>query len=362
MRVSVVSVKGVTMDLTGRTVWQVGTGGDRRSYDDICLKHEVVMIGPGEPGPVEEDPAGFEKYEGAESEIEWFYQEIEFGDVIILRSNSRTVEAVGVVADETAEHRDLFADVDGWDLQHSRRVQWLHVPEGDQQFGRNTFRGTLSKSKKDEVHEWLRALDVDVEPDPGSLSELPDPGEEIEIEDLARRLFVEGMPGEYVNDLVDQLAALRRVADWYENEEKRPKGRPSESETVAYLVVPLLKALGWSEQTAAIEWNRIDVALFDEMPPTADSLRTVIEVKPLKHSVRKPYGQARSYAEEAGREGCDTLITTDGIRYAVFQRDDEGFYEEPNSYLNVGDMRSEYPVLGDQCAGAVRTIIQLSRM
>lgn len=351
------------MDLTGRTVWQVATGGDRRSYDDICLKHEVVMIGPGEPGPVDKDPVGFEKYEGAESEIEWFYQKIEFGDVIILRSDSRTVEAVGVVADETAQHRDLFADVDGWDLQHSRRVQWLHVPENDQQFGRNTFRGTLRKSKKNEVHEWLRSLDVDATPDPSSLADLPDPGGRVDIEELGERLFVDGLPGEYVNDLVDQLTALRRVARWYGNAEKRPEGRPSESETVAYLVVPLLKALGWSEQTAAIEWNNIDVALFEEMPPTEDSLRTVIEVKRLKDSVRKPYGQARSYAEQAGREDCNTLITTDGIRYAVFRRDDgEEFYEEPSSYLNVRDMRDEYPVLGDQCAGAVQTIIQLSRM
>jgi len=75
------------------------------------------------------------------------------------------------------------------------------------------------------------------------------------------------------------FASLQRVASWYGNETKRPERRPSEQETVCYLVVPLLLSLGWSQQTAAVQWHYVDVALFSGMPPTEATLACVVEAK-----------------------------------------------------------------------------------
>jgi len=147
------------------------------------------------------------------------------------------------------------------------------------------------------------------------------------------------------------------LASWYNNESKRPEGRPSENETVGYLVVPFLLSLGWSQQTAAVEWNRVDVALFSGMPPTDSTLACVVEAKLLGRSVFSPFGQAREYALRAGREACNRLIVTDGIRYALHRRQGNNFNIE--AYLNILDMRDSYEILG--CSGAVEAVLGMAR-
>lgn len=153
------------------------------------------------------------------------------------------------------------------------------------------------------------------------------------------------------------FSSLQRVASWYSNESKQPEGRPSEQETVCYLVIPLLLSLGWSQQTAAIEWNRLDVALFRGMPPTDATLECIVEAKLLDRSVFRPFGQALEYALQPGRQGCDRLVVTDGIRYALHRRAGKDF--ELEAYLNVLDPRDSYPVLG--CAGAVQAVLGMAR-
>lgn len=153
------------------------------------------------------------------------------------------------------------------------------------------------------------------------------------------------------------FASLDRVASWYRNERKRPEGRPSEHETVAYLVLPLLFSLGWSKQTAAVEWNNIDVALFDRMPPTNENLACVVEAKLLSRSVFSPLGQASSYALGDDRGNCERLIVTDGIRYTYFQRQQKEF--ELEAYLNLLDMYEDYPLF--ECDGAVEAILGMAK-
>ena len=186
---------------------------------------------------------------------------------------------------------------------------------------------------------------------------LPTTGDEIKSPELGERLFIEGLPSEYVDKLMAVFASLQRVASWYGNETKRPEGRPSEQETVCYLVVPLLLSLGWSQQTAAVQWHYVDVALFSGMPPTEATLACVVEAKLLGRSVFAPTGQAADYALRAGRENCNRLIVTDGIRYALHRRSAHEFKLE--AYLNILNMRDSYPVLG--CKGAVEAVLGMAR-
>ena len=74
---------------------------------------------------------------------------------------------------------------------------------------------------------------------------------------------------------IARIADIKRIADWY----WRVEDRPSESETVAHLVVPLLQTLGWTPQRLAVEWNQVDLALFDAVPRADRHLCTVVEVK-----------------------------------------------------------------------------------
>ena len=189
------------------------------------------------------------------------------------------------------------------------------------------------------------------------LGALPSTGALLDADELGRRLFIEGLPSEHVDRLMSTFAGLQRVAAWYSNDRKRPTGRPSEQETVCYLVVPFLLSLGWSQQTAAIQWNYVDVALFRGMPPTDASLAAVVEAKLLGRSVFSPIGQARRYALRHGREACDRLIVTDGIRYAIHRRAGTAFKLE--AYLDILSMRDSYPVLG--CGGAVEAVLGMAR-
>ena len=47
-----------------------------------------------------------------------------------------------------------------------------------------------------------------------------------------------------------------------------------------------MKALGWSEQLLAVEWNKIDLAVFQATPRTPDKCALLCEAKSLGHGLQ----------------------------------------------------------------------------
>jgi hypothetical protein len=68
----------------------------------------------------------------------------------------------------------------------------------------------------------------------------------------------------------------------------------------------------------AVEWNSVDVALFERLPRSDATLQVVVEAKKMENSCLTAKTQAASYAECRG--GCRRLIVTDGLRYGVYVR------------------------------------------
>jgi hypothetical protein len=255
-----------------------------------------------------------------------FYTKACRGDIVLLRLGTGEVLAIGEIADDQPAFLDEFADVDGWDLQHVRRVRWL--AKTAKTFPHRTLGGqvrTFAAVNVEQVRTWVENLNISESEHTRELRPLPDRSAPLDPTEFGRRLFIEGLPSEYVDRLMATFASLQRLASWYRNEKKRPKGRPSEKETVCYLVIPFLFSLGWSQQTAAVDWNYVDLALFDSMPPTDATLACVVEAKLLGRSVFRPFGQAQKYALQKGREKCQRLIITDGIRYALHSRSGNDF-------------------------------------
>jgi hypothetical protein len=314
-----------------------------------------MIVGPGDLGPYSEDV--YSGYGDIKNSIRRFY-EAEKGDIILLRIGTGQLLAVGELADDQPLCLDVFGDVDGWTLQHTRRVRWFENTKFD--FPMTTF-GTRARTfagvNSEAVHRWLNALIIGPKATKRPLANLPVAGKCLDITELARRLFIEGLGSEYVDRLTTKLASIQRVAAWYKNDSKKPENRPSESETISYLVIPLLFSLGWSEQTCAIEWKHVDVALFDRMPSSDSNLSCVVEVKRFEKSVFKPTDQARNYAIQAGRESCKRLIVTDGIRYVFHQFNGEDFKRV--AYLNILEMRDTYEIF--ECGGAVESILGMAR-
>jgi hypothetical protein len=178
-----------------------------------------------------------------------------------------------------------------------------------------------------------------------------------------------GVASSSISSLLTEIGELIRVAKWYhravlaqelDKDQESAAGQKldsqtSEHETVTYLVVPLLRALGWTPQRMAVEWKRVDVALFAQLPRGDKNLQVVVEAKKMGNSCLAAKSQANSYAE--GKPACHRLIVTDGLRYGIFTRAEEDEFKI-YAYLNLVDMKRHYPIL--ECHGAAEALLSMA--
>ncbi len=206
---------------------------------------------------------------------------------------------------------------------------------------------TTQKLNSPEVENWIENLEISEENINYELKELPENEvREVEKEEISKYLFDKGVASQIINDLHDRIDELIRIARWYNRQ-----SNPSESKTVAYLTVPLLRALGWTPQKMVIEWNKIDIALFVNLPRKDEFLTAVVEAKKKGNSCLTAWSQAQRYAEIKNRNTCQRLIVTDGLRYGVYLKDDnDGFVNSPEAYLNLTKLLEKYPLY--KCDGA----------
>src|SRR5258706_13500336 len=94
-----------SMDLAGKSLWQVGAGGTERSYGEYCKQFDVMIAGPGDPGPYEDSI-----YADVvnRSSLRRFCTEARRGDIVALRLGTNRILAVGEIADDASEHLDAF--------------------------------------------------------------------------------------------------------------------------------------------------------------------------------------------------------------------------------------------------------------
>jgi len=97
--------------------------------------------------------------------IRRFAEDISPGDIIVLRVGTQYVYGVGEIVGDY-DWSDLFSDVQGWDLQHFRRVRWLWHQDGEPEVF-PVYSLKLGSSVQYlislEVRRWLEALDVPAE-------------------------------------------------------------------------------------------------------------------------------------------------------------------------------------------------------
>lgn len=299
-------------------VWQISAGPVDRSYADVFLSCGVGLIGPGDSGPWKPGDED-ERFEGGF--VRRFASEMQVGDVVVLRTGIDRICAVGVVASDY-QYLEPFDDVNGWDLQHARRIRWHRLPEeyvfSGVFFGANPTR--CSRVRNEEVVDYARrfvgsGLTHWQEPPLPSLPRVEAP--------------LERVPPE----LGDVVALARDLAGLYGNAE-RLGNAPAENEMIAHFVVPFLRALGWAPERIAVEWQRIDVALFDALPRTHASCRFVIEAKRLGTGLDGARKQAKAYVETLGVPR--DVVVTDGFRYRMFSCEEDF---APIAYANLACLK-----------------------
>lgn len=344
------------MDISQSTVWQQAAGNTNRDYADLCLRWDVILSGPGDFGiwPACESAMREDGLTRKVADVRRFAEEMEDGHFVVLRCGTSEVLGVGRVVGEY-EWRDEFGDIDGWNIQHVRRVRWVWKSGDDpKRFDKYTLKlgDTTQKLDPSPVTDWLSSLEIPADAFDRPLATLPTPKQsnEASLDTISEYLFDHGVASTSISTLLVEIGELERLAKWYQR-----SSTPSEYETVAYLAVPLLRSLGWAPQRMAVEWNNVDLALFDQLPRSDDTLTVVVEAKKMDKSCLTAVSQAMSYAH--GKLNCQRLIVTDGLRYGVYVRSTlEAF--RLYAYMNLTKLRYEYPVL--ECKGAGDALLAMA--
>lgn len=298
---------------------------------------------------------------GNRTDLRRFCEETEMqqGDIVVLRIGTKEVYGVGVCGEYS--WCDEFNDVDGWNLGHARRVHWLWRYDDDgkdspKDFDTYTMKlgDTTQRLDAPAVVSWLESLQIPDDQTSYLLPDLPDRSKEnseVSSDEIAAYLFEKGIASDSIRSLLDEKGEFIRIAKWY----NWWGTSPSEHETVSYLVVPLLRILGWTPQRMAIEWSRIDVALFSRMPREPKHLSAVVEAKKVHNACLSwAVSQAQDYAEPF--PNCRRLVVTDGLRYGIFARVRDSFSRY--AYLNLTRLRKDYPIY--KCKGAKEAILAMT--
>ena len=299
-------------------IWQMSGGPTSRSYAGVLLKNGVGLIGPGDTGAWHPDRDDSD-FEGGF--IRRWASEIKIGDAILLRSGISKIRAVGIVASEYL-YLNAFDDVNGWDLQHARRIRWSELPAeydfGDMVFGANPARFSRVGSP-DVIDYTLRYLNS--APTFWQCAALPPlPEEEPSLEEAP----------EPVREIIAHVQDLFLLLD-----DSHAFGEPpTEDEMVGHFVLPLLRCLGWPPERIAVKWNYIDIALFKTLPRKPLNCCLVIEAKRIGGGVEGALEQAKGYVRNLGL-ACDVVVT-DGIRYRLYSCEDDF---APVAYANLARLK-----------------------
>ena len=141
------------MNIEGTTLWQHAAGDPDHNHVELCLDWDVILIGPGDvPWPET-------NRDGVRREVHAFCEQMQEGDIVILKRGQSLVYGVGVIGEY--KWCDEFNDVDGWDLGHTRRVHWLWPGEHDPDHksfhpNRPLTRSTTQRIYNDVVRQWLK--------------------------------------------------------------------------------------------------------------------------------------------------------------------------------------------------------------
>lgn len=350
----------------GAQVWQIACGEKGRRYQQLFLDHDVMFLGPGRFGPYspsryDSNPEALAEGEGKVTYIRQFATEVQPGDIVLMRSGY-TVLSIGVV-DTGYFHSPVFDDVYGWDLQHYRRVIWQR--QHDTALKQMQASGALFADRKQiptftRVNhprnlDPIRDLLGHIQHRP--LNDLPDtPSPDLSPEQLSDALFQEGLGYDACLHVERAVRKLRGLIDWY-NESRSP-GRPTEHEVVAHMILPLLLALGWSEQLLAIEWKKIDLAVFTHTPTDASTCGIVCEAKGMDSPMQHVVEQAIGYCDQHGLERCQKILIADGGYFALYRRLASGWETDPSGYISLRKLRRNY--LLPKGADAVKTLMALT--
>jgi len=297
-------------------------------------------------------------------QIRSFSDNVQSGDIVLLRKGLEIVTVGKIPESHGYQWNELFDDVYGWDLQHTRRVKWNNI-----KLDNKNINQLFSKRKQipaftavddikitEPIHEFIKNIDFQTE----ILNELPQSiPKPLKFNEIEEELFNEGLPYDSVGKVISTIRRLRRMSEWY-HKYGRKSNRPTEHEVVAHMILPLLLSLGWSEQLLAVEWKKVDLAAFKTTPTEPDECVLLCEAKGLWYGLQNALEQAIGYIEKNKLDNCKKIILTDGLRIYLHERknDNNNWDDKANGYFNINKIRTRH--LMHENTNAIKTLMALT--
>ncbi len=350
------------------SIWQIGSGEVGRKYTDLFLEHDIMFCGPSEFGPFNEAVYGDVISKGTYTskkigQIRSFATQVQPGDFVLLRSGHQLV-SIGVVDEAGYAHNTTFDDIYGWDLEHTHRVLWqdhLHdeikeLQKSKMIFGDRKqiamFTGVGDAVVLDPLHHlFAKCISRPLKSLP------PPPSDLMTLDEFSEALFSQGVAFDAVQKVKATLEKQRRLLKWYRSS-GLATDRPSEHEIVAHVILPLMSALGWSEQLLAVEWHRIDLAVFWGTPTDKGHCEMICEAKAMGHGLQDVLQQAIGYADKLALGSCKKILLADGGRFYLYKRSGHEWGTDPVGYLNVEQLRQRH--VFPKGTNAVDTLVALT--
>jgi len=268
-------------------------------------------------------------------DVRMFVEKVDKGDAVVMKKliefpNYWEITAAGIINKKYYKFQEVFEDVEGWNLSHCRFVDW-RVPARPVKIkglSPGTFKGFHLLHVKKAIDKIISTGEIHP-----SSSQIPKPANKLTDKDLSVFLVESGLRNNDAEKVIKTLNKVRRLLDWYSK-----KGLDiSEHETRAFLVIPLLLALGWTEKHLRIEWNKIDIAFFKDR--SRNRCNIILESKRLWKGLLEGINQAWRYARK--HPDCKKFIVTDGHRYRLYELTKNKW--KFSAYLNISNPKQRHP-------------------
>lgn len=331
-------------------IWQVAAGDGERNYWDIFRQFGVMLIGPGGEGDYTKHKDAYNRMTPARRRpIRQFVEVADKDDYVVLkhRSGSKWIAiAIGRIK-PGYYFKPVFGDVEGFQLQHCRRVDWRQTSEKPIP-GLGRGGGCFSqviKARDVVKRRWEKGKPIH------KFDRIPNNPKSIELIDS---LVIKGLPRQNAKRIANEIERLKSLAEWYEDNGKDCD--VPEHETRTFLIVPLIMSLGWDEKKVKIEWKHKDVALFDADYSEQNEPVVIIESKRLWHGLGDAPEQAERYTRKYPT--CKTFVVSDGIRYKLFTKPKPARKFRFSAYLNLLTPTRKHPYKPD-VGGAVSFLLEM---
>ncbi|MCL4373903.1 MAG: type I restriction enzyme HsdR N-terminal domain-containing protein [Candidatus Marsarchaeota archaeon] len=316
-----------------KQVWQVAAGTQNRDYTNLFYKWGIATVGPGVEGEWDENRYNNSDKVGKrdKSLLKQFVKDVKPGDYIILKVG-KNAKAIGVIEkyEESKAYfwNENFRYIDGWQLGHCLKVKWREP--------KNKKKLKLRKTLTEQRFCRYSGDDGEIEKKFKSLK----PVKSKSLEDIKMLGIPKGLKDEnyeehlkpIFNDINKlkkfwkEISGLQKYAiDHYDT------SNYSEEEAKIFFIVPILKALGWSNEHIAIEHEKVDILLSYKDFTTRDfdnekeknKVDVIIESKRMDEGLGDAKNQANNYLKKFKKDEIKYIVSNGLVSYIYKKNEDK---------------------------------------